>query len=83
MNFRHLHQKKLNEIVMALQAVGLPVDNHSVRRLAFLMNFHLTHHKIHLSAKQATELMKLEIVEFIVKKHGTGHFHTMVPASLN
>lgn len=82
MNNRQLHQQKLAEIMMALRAHGLPVDNYRIRRLAWLMNFHLTKHKIRLTAYQACNLLKLEIVEGIVKVHGRGYFHTSVPASL-
>lgn len=80
---RKLHQRKLFEIVMALNAHGLPIDNHHVRRLAWLMNFHLTKHKIQLTAHQAGNLLKLEIVEALVHTKGRGFFYTSVPASTN
>lgn len=83
MDFKKLHRQKLFEIVMALQGAGLPTDNHHVRRLAFLMNYHLTKHQIRLAANQAVELLKLEIVEALVHEKGRGFFYTTVPASLN
>lgn len=83
MNFKQLHQRKLFEIVAALQAHGLPAHNHHVRRLAWLMNYHLTKHQIHLTAYQAGNLLKLEIVEALVHTKGRGFFYTAVPASLN
>lgn len=86
MNYRDiktLHRQKLFEIVIALQGAGLPTDNHHVRRLAWLMNYHLTKHEIRLNAFQAVELMKLEIVEALVHTKGPGFFYTSVPASLN
>lgn len=80
---KDLHQKKLFEIVVSLRMAGLPVDNHHVRRLAWLMNYHLTKHQIRLTAHQAVTLLKLEIVEALVHTKGRGFFYTSVPASMN
>jgi len=86
MNFREmkaLHQRKLAEIIGALNAHGLHVDNYHVRRLAWLMNFHLTHHNIRLTAYDAGKLLKLEIAEALVKTKGRGHIYVMFNPSMN
>jgi len=83
LDFRKLHQKKLFEIVQALQAHGLPVNTIHIRRMAWLMNYHLTKHQISLTAYDAGKLFKLEIAEALVHTKGRGFFYTSVPASLN
>jgi len=83
MDHEKLHKQKLFEIVVALQGHGLDVNDFHVKRMASLMRYHLVHHNISLSAEEAGNLLKLEIAEFIVKKHGPAYIHTMLPASLN
>lgn len=83
MTGRELHQQKLFEIVGALQTNGLPADNYHIRRLAWLMRYHLVHHQIRLSAFEAVKLLKLEIAEFLVKTKGRNHVYVAMPASFN
>lgn len=83
MNFKKLHHQKLVEIVLALRAHGLLVTRFNIRRIAFLINFHITKHQIFMTPYQAGNLLKLEIVETLVHTKGRGFFYTSVPASLN
>lgn len=83
MNHGKLHNQKLFEIINALQGHGLPVDDFHIKRMAALMRFHLVQHDISLTAWQAGDLFKLEIAEFIVKKHGPNYIYVSFTPGMN
>lgn len=78
-----LRRRIVADIILALRSHGMVPNKRWVQRIAWLIHFHNTKHKIRLNPRQAVTLLQNEIAEEIVHTKGRGHINMIWPGSLN